>query len=93
MNSEYFEPIRKKIKSKVNITRSSDLEYYIYDEEAFSHLCISPYKVTYKGYVVPLNESDLEDIYNMAAITFSMQEEKNKKNALDELKGELNEQH
>lgn len=90
MNSEYFEPIKKKIKSKVNITRM-DVEFYIYDEENCSHLCISPYKVTYKGYVVPLNESDLEDIYNMAAITFSMQEEKNKKNALDELKGESNE--
>ena len=89
--SDYFEPIKKKIKGKQPLSRSPDGEFYIYDEKNESTLCIFPYRITYKGYVVPLNESELEDIYNMASMVYSLQEEKNKKSALDELKGDSNE--
>lgn len=89
--SDYFEPIKKKIKGKQPLSRSSDGEFYIYDDKQQSTLCILPYRITYKGYVVPLNESELEDIYNMASMVYSLQEEKNKKSALDELKGDSNE--
>lgn len=86
--SDYFNAVKKHIKGKLPISKSSESELYIYNEKNQSSLCISPYRVTYKGYVVPLNESEVEDLYTLASMAYSVQEEKSKKEALDELKGE-----
>ena len=85
--SDYFESIKKKINGKSSI-QSDGCEYYIYDDKKESCLCISDFRVTYKGYVVPLNESEVEDLYNLVSIRHSLQEEENKRKALAELKGE-----
>lgn len=90
--SEYFESVKKKLDGKLPIQYDCHSgyhgEYYIYDDKKEASLCITPDCVKYKGYTVPLNESEVEDLYNMAAMRRSIQEEKNKKEALKELKGE-----
>jgi hypothetical protein len=86
--SDYFEPVKKLLKGKAPISRGSEMDFYMYNEKTQASLFISPFKVTYKGYTVPLNESQLEDLYNMASMVYSIQEEKNKKAALEELEGE-----
>lgn len=87
MSSEYFEPVKKMIQSKLAITNHfCESEYYIYDEKKDAALSITPSRVVYKGYTVPLNESEVEDLYSMVSLTYNLQENKNKEKALKELK-------
>lgn len=87
MSSEYFEPVKKMIQSKLPISDHGG-EFFIYDEKTDAALCISPGKVVYKGYTVPLNDSEVEDLCTIVTMTYNLQESKNKEKALKELKGE-----
>lgn len=66
-------------------------EYSIYNEKKEASLvirCEGEVFVTYKGYTVPLDKSDAEDIELLVQLTYASQEDKNKRKALKELKGE-----
>lgn len=86
--SDYFKSAKAMIKSGKPITKYDEYEYCVYDEEKEVHLRVSYNSVEYKGYKVPLNESDVEDLHTLISLTYSSQEEKNKKEALKQLLGE-----
>lgn len=88
--SDYFESVKKRIKSSKHIANYGDSCYCVFKDkkDVEQGLEVSPYCVKYKGYSVPLDDSELEDLHLLVMATYSDNERKNKDDALKELKGE-----
>lgn len=84
--SDYIEPCKRFIKSATSsYADGCEPELSFHNDKKESSLRVTPYKAVFNGYIVPLDESEIEDLYIFSSVSHSKAEESRKKEALKKL--------